>query len=303
MMLAVAAIAAASCRAGSEPGDEAAIDVPQSNLALAIEDIGGERFAKPRDEVLSACLGENGVDGSAIREFMERRDEGERARSIGFGVASRAGDRIEGLVDDYVRMVTMIEEMAGVAIEPSAEGKVLPFLDECTARVQETVLAPLNGFRNEFAGDLVRIQQAFQADPKVVTFWAEWRECMASAGHPAGTMGSLTAQFQIDLQGIVMQIDVRPRLISPADLFLSDDDKQRIVEGRVSLDVQGQLDELLAEEELVAAVSASCGAPPSSGDTPPALVDTRIAIEDEYFEANKQRIEFWRERSEAVLAG
>ncbi len=315
-LLGVLALLATACGSGAEPisasaSSTSATSEPQiSALGVAIDSIGGVRLSEARSAYLTDCLQTAGVPEADIAQYLANSQPVSQqglSQEPGFGVTTGLGTSVDDLIADRDRLVASYQQptsgttAAGLSKLNSAlqgsEGS-----PGCLSKAESELGAAMTGFLQELGPSLSQMEAAFQGDPRVQAFWQNWSQCMADGGYPAGSIGQIANSLTQDLNKIRAQIEIRPRTLAPGDYNLSEEERQRIVDGRVSQEIEQQLDELKAREIAAAELSASCGADPRDGEIPKDLVPVRLEYEAAFLDQHEKQVDQWVKTANLLIS-
>jgi len=298
----VVVVLMSACSSASD-GESGAV----SELGLAIDQIGGPALEEARTAFIVDCLSGRDVLDSEIARFESREVQRAENARRGFGVAASVGTLQRDHIEDYDLLLGGLEAMGTprlLSARDVLEAELLGALDEpgCRQLADETLDAPIDGFRREFASDLVRMEQRYVGDPGVSAFWDTWRTCMSAEGYDVNSLIDLTAGFVLELNDISAQVEVTLRSTSIADLGRPRLERDRITNGEITADVEQQLVELQSREQRAAEASVLCGASPVDGSIPAALADVRRGYEDEFLAEHGERVAQRRAEAEKLFA-
>jgi len=207
----VVVVLSSACSSGSD-GESGVV----SELGLAIDQIGGPALEEAKTAFIVDCLTDRDVLNSEVARFESREVLRAQNAQRGFGVAASVGTLQRDHVEDYGLVLGGLEAMGTprlLSARDVLEAELLGALDEpgCRQLANERLDVPIDGFRREFASDLVRMEQRYVTDPRVSAFWDTWRTCMSGEGYDVNSLIDLTAGFVLELAEISAQVEVSLR--------------------------------------------------------------------------------------------
>jgi len=194
----------------------------------------------------------------------------EFAEEYGFGIASNPfGDSFEALenfVDPNQEYTEALTEGEREAYELALNGEFPESPEDfdnfepggCQNEAFEEVFTFGEVFE-QFGDAFDEIEQAYEADPRIVGAATGWSGCMSEAGHSYSDQDGATSDIRRRFNSILSGSDA---FAAPAP-SLGEDGEPEIVFGPQSLnsEAQAQVDELAVQERAIAVASWECNQP------------------------------------------
>lgn len=273
-------------------------DVPESPIAdllgIPISDSGAmdEYFSdlgRQAEVKIAECMLAQGFEYSVVDYgdlggvSIDDGDDREYAEQYGFGITSNpfeesfeAFEQFEDPNREYVESLSEGEQAAygealtGGGFDASADAQTFE-PGGCQGEAFEEVFSFATVFE-QFGSEFAEIEQAFEADPRIVAARSGWSECMTAAGYRYTDEDGAFDDIRRRYQEIVNNPDAAaetPEGGSSVTIEVteesrgSDDEEPVIFFGPRSLkpEFQEQVDVLAEEERAIATASWDCNAP------------------------------------------
>lgn len=240
------------------------------------------------------------VDYSQISGFDSKVDFESRefAAEYGFGIASNpfeeSFEAVKSFTDPNQEYVENLTEGERDAYQTALSGG-LPDLSSDDARGSKPSGCQGNAFEEVFAfgevfeqfGDqFEEIEQAYEADPRIVGATTGWSSCMGEAGHSYSDQDSAKSDVRRRYDSIVRSPDAFANggdAKSGSIAFEDGADVEEFVFGPQTLNpgFQAQVDELAVEERAIALTSWDCNEPLRAIED-----DVRVEYEQRFVDQN-----------------
>ena len=308
LVMAAALLLLSACGTSSQVVEAGASASQQSELGKIIDSIGGSGLDTARDAFLRSCLTGEGIPSNQVDQILTDLDaKPAPVPAEGLGISTSVSDGIDEILADADRLVASYQDAESNAGGLSGETALQEVLygtagsPGCLARADTTLGAASRGFFDELGPALSKLEYEYSHDQRVVDFWAKWSSCMNQAGYEVSNMDQLAASFVDRMNQLRSQIEIRPRSLAPGDYNLSEDERQRILDGRISSDVERTLLDIQADEIAAADQSAKCGVDPSDSSIPRELVAVRLEYEQQFLEKHSTEIRHWQDESSRIV--
>lgn len=264
-------------------------------------DLGRQAEIKIAECMLAQGFEYQVVDYSQIDALDNNTDFDSRefAEEYGFGVASNpfeeSFEAFEAFTDPNQEYVESLTEGERDAYQGALSGELPDFSSDdaqgfqpsgCQGNAFEEVFAFGQVFE-QFGDQFEEIEQAFEADPRIVGATTGWSSCMSEAGHNFNDQEGAEDDVRRRYNSIVASPDAFSEGDGSGDsgsvVFGDSGDTEDFVFGPQSLnpEFQAQVDELAVEERAIALASWDCNEPLRAIED-----DVRVEYEQRFVDQN-----------------